>query len=127
MKVKLERGYKEIYTIADVNRAKAIIKFEKDDEMPINDWAEYAVNEALKGTNDCFVSVLKAEAHTAKNSRAWDLYGEDTHDMDVWIKAIAETREGFIKIGAYLSDIWQSGAIEYKDKMYIGYYTYHLL
>ena len=43
--------------------------------------------------------------------------------MDIWISAIAKTGLGFIVIGAYLSDIWQTGAERYADNMYIKYYT----
>jgi len=122
MRVKLEKNYKDHYTIGDLERAKAIIAFEKEDEMTIKGWTEYAVGEALKGTDDYFVETLKAEARTAKNYRAWNLYNEESQDMDVWLEATAETRKGFIKIGAYLSDIWQTGAIDYADKMFIQYF-----
>ena len=122
MRVKLEKNYKDHYTISDLERAKAIIALEKEDEMTIKEWTEYAVREALKGKDDYFVEILKAEARTAKNCRAWNLYNEESQDMDIWLKATAETDKGFIKIGAYLSDIWQTGAIDYTDKMFIQYF-----
>ena len=48
MRVKLEKNYKDHYTIADLERAKEVIAYEKEDEMPIKGWVEYAVREALK-------------------------------------------------------------------------------
>lgn len=123
MKVTLQQDYRKYYTLEDIDRAKAVIAYEKEnDDMKISEWVEYAVNEALKNEVDCLREVIKAEAHTAKNCRAWQLYGEGTEDMDVWIEAIAQTANGFIEIGAYLSDIWQTGATPYKHHMYIQYY-----
>lgn len=122
MRVKLEKNYKDIYTIGDLERAREIINYEKEDEMSIKDWVEYAVREALKNTNDYVTEILKAEAHTAKNYRAWNTYTDTSKDMDVWVRGVAETSKGFIKIGAYLSDIWQTGATDYADKMFIQYF-----
>lgn len=124
MRVKLEENYKDFYTVTEYEQAKAVIEAEKEDEESVKGWAEYAVHEALKGTKDYLIEVLKAEAHTAKNRRAWNAYGFDdnTGCMDVWIKATAQTCDGFIVVGAYLSDIWQHGAVEYKHEMFIRYY-----
>ena len=114
MKVKLEEHWRSNYTYDEKDQADQVIRFEKDDEMSVKDWAEYAVKEALKGTDDYLIEVLKAEAHTGRNSRVYDAYEEGTGNMDVVIEASAETRNGFIKIMAYLSDIWQTGAIDYQ-------------
>lgn len=126
MKVTLEKSYRDVYTIADLDRARKVIAFEKDDESSPKEWAAYAVGEALKDADgnitDYLVEVLRAEAKTAKNCRAWNLYGiteDGTADMDVWITFLAETEKGFIEGGAYLSDIWQTGAARYKNHMYI--------
>ena len=118
MKVTLEKDYRKYYTLEDLDRAKAVIAAEKDDEMSPKDWAEYAVNEALRNKDGSLVEILKAEAKTARNRRAWNKYGE-TEDMDVWVSFLAETTEGFIRGGAYLTDIWNTGATEYKQHMYI--------
>ena len=125
-KVQLENGYKDYYSIADVERAKAVIKYEKDnDTETAKGWAEMAVIEALKTIDgrDWHMETLKAEAHTSRNRNAWNVYGEDTQQMDVWIDATARTGKGFIMVGAYLSDIWQIGAEEITDRMYIRYFT----
>lgn len=123
MKVNLEKEYRRWYTLEELEQAKTIIAAEKEDEETAKGWAAYAVNEALKGTGEVSRDeILKAEAHTARNCRAWNLYGEGTGNMDVWINIVARTSEGFIECGAYLSDIWQSGAVEYKQHMYIQRY-----
>ena len=120
MKVKLEDGYRAKYTLEEYDMAKAVITAEKEDELSAKEWAEYAVKEALRNEDGYPVEVLKAEARTAKNCRInWNRYGEGTGMMDVWISFVAETTEGFIKGGAYLSDIWDTGSTEYKQYMYI--------
>lgn len=122
MKVKLEDCYKEVYTLSDLERAKRVIAIEKDDEETPKGWAEYAVREALRGTDDYLVRVLEASAKTALNIRVWDAYGEGTQNMDVWVRAVAKTGHGFIEVGAYLSDIWQTGSVPYDGHEYIKYY-----
>ena len=118
MKVKLENDYRKMYTLEKLDLAKAVIAAEKEDELSAKEWAEYAVGEALRNEDESLVEILKAEATTAMNCRAWNKYGE-TEDMDVWISFVAETTKGFVKGGAYLSDIWETGGTEYKQHMYI--------
>lgn len=125
MKVTLQKDYKALYTLEDLERAKMIIAEEKEnDEETAKGWAAYAIREALKGTKHIDREIITATATTAKNYRVWNAYGDNTGDLDVWIEATAETSDGFAKIGAYLSDIWQSGAVEYKQYMYIRIATY---
>ena len=85
------------------------------DEMDVLD-------EAAKAYDDYSVEIIKADATTAKNYRAWNLYGDESQDMDVWVEATAKTGKGFIEVGAYLSDIWQTGAVDYTHHMYTKYY-----
>ena len=122
MKVTLEKEYKKLYTLTDLENAKAIIKAEKEDEWTAKDAAEYAVKEALSGTEDYLDKVIEASARTAMNSRIHDAHGEGTGIMDVWIEATARTRKGYVEIGAYLSDIWQTGGTPYKHQMFIRYF-----
>lgn len=126
MKVTLQQDYRKWYTLEDIDHAKAVIASCKEDETKITEWAAYAVSEALKNEDrvhaDYLREVIKAEAHTARNCRARQLFGEETGDMDVWVEATAKTADGFIEVGAYLSDIWQTGATPYKQHMYIQYY-----
>ena len=122
MKVKLQKDYKCYYTFVDLEIAKRVISETKEDEYTAKEWAEYAIREALRGTNDYIEEVIRASAETAKNRRANDAYFEGSRDMDVWVEATAKTTWGFIEIGAYLSDIWQTGGTPYKQHMYIQYY-----
>lgn len=122
MKVLLEENYKDMYTISDLERAKEIIKEMKEDEETAKGYAEIAIGEALKESDDYLKDVLVATARTAKNCRAFNNYSNHSYDMDVWVEAVAETWDGFIKVGAYLTDIWQAGSFDYKEHMYIRYF-----
>ena len=86
---------------------------QEDSSRPA-DMAEMAIREILKGTDDSVSreSILSAKARVALNCRIQDLYFEGSENYDVWIEATARTAEGFIEVGAYLSDIWQIGALE---------------
>ena len=129
MKVTLEKNYRKYYTLDDLDRARKVIAAEKEDESTVKEWAEMAIREALKNDDgiydDYIVEIFKAEAHTAKNHRAWNAYGycdpeeANTQDMDVWIEFAVETENGYIKGGAYLSDIWQTGGTDYRQHIYI--------
>ena len=127
MKVTLEKDYRRYYTLEDLDRARKVIAAEKEyDDCPVKEWAEMAIREALKNddgiTEDWIVEIFRAEAHTAKNSRVWNAYGypdDETENMDVWIEFAAELGQGYIKGGAYLSDIWQTGGTDYRQHMYI--------
>ena len=129
MKVTLEKNYRKYYTLEDLDRAKRVIAAEKEDESTVKEWAEMAIREAIKNDegipNDYIVEIFKAEAHTAKNCRVWNAYGyidpeeANTQDMDVWIEFAAELEHGYIKGGAYLTDIWQTGGTRYKQHMFI--------
>lgn len=120
MRVAMDKDYKRYYTINEVDVAKRIIKQEKEeDESTPAEWAEYAVREALRGTNKSLCEVITATARISKNCRAWDAYFEGSWNLDIWIEALARTTEGYIEIGAYLSDIWQTGANHYVSNMFV--------
>ena len=124
MKVTLPKNYREYYTLEDLDRAKLVIKAEKEDDCPIKEYAEMAVNHALKNKGDYLAEILKATAETTKNRDVWDHYGEGSGRFDVWISATAETMNGFVKVSAYLSDIWQfDGETDFRPRMWIQYFT----
>ena len=125
MKVTLEKDYRKYYTLEDLDRAKMVIAYEKtQDDEKIEEWVQYAVNEAGKDKSEWCEKVLEATARTARNNRVCDAYGDGTGNMDVWIEFTARTSDGFIEGGAYLSDIWQTGATPYAHHMYIRYARY---
>ena len=133
MKVTLDKGYRDHYTLSDLDRAKEIIKsLREDDTSTTEDYARSAATEALKGvpgivnengyTDDYVIEIIRAKARTAKNYRIWGGYSEDSQDMDVWVEGIAKTYRGYLEFGAYLTDIWSTGLEDYNQHMYIRYY-----
>lgn len=123
MKITLPKNYRSYFTLDDLEAAKSVIQFEKEyDEDSAAGWGEYAAREALKGTDDYLAEVIQAKAEIAKNNRIYNAYNDTSGYMDVWIDGIARTKNGFIEFGAYLTDIWQTGAIDYKQHMFIVRY-----
>ena len=125
MKVTLPKNYKGIYTIEEWEQAKRVIECMKEDELPIKEYAEIAVKHALKHKNDGCREVLKVTAETAKNSRQeYNRFCGDSGFMDVWLEITAETFYGFVKLGVYLTDIWNIGdGTDYTGFMWIHYFT----
>lgn len=121
MKVKLQENYKDIYTISDLERAKHLISMEKDDLMTVKEYARLAASEALRDSGDFVDEILTAEATTSMNRDAWNRYDSESGNMDIWIEFIASTLKGFIRGGAFLSDIWEEGI--YRGRMWTRYYT----
>ena len=122
MKVKITEETKKAITVAQLKKAKEIVKAfaDPDNEGP-NETVEYFKVAVRAASGDDVVDVLKVEARIARNCRVWDaMWGEDTEDLDVWIEGIAETWSGIYKVGAYLTDIWNiSSEDKQTDKMYI--------
>lgn len=55
---------------------------------------------------------------------AWDAYGEDTHQMDIWVEAVAKTFDGYLELGAYLTDInGIAPNTDFTEHMYARYFT----
>lgn len=123
MKVTLESTYKDYMTVNEMEIAKEIIKEEKEDGWTAKDAAEYLVREALKDKDDCLAEVLSAKAYATTNCRAWNAYSDHSQNIDIYIWAKAETGEGFIKVGGYLTDIWQSGMTDYREHIFSQYFT----
>lgn len=116
------KDYKKYMTISEVEAAKAMIAEQREEEETTAGWAEYAVREALKDTGDYLDRILEAKAEINRNCRVWNAYNLDSGKLDIWIEATARTERGFIIVGAYLSDIWQTGATPYKQHMWIRYF-----
>lgn len=110
MKVSMNKEFKKLFTLEDLERAKLVIKTEKEeDNYTAEKWAEYAGRKSLERKGHFILEVISAKAETAKNGRIWNEYGEDSGDMDVWIEALFVTDFGMMKLEAYLSDIWHIG------------------
>lgn len=107
MKVTLLKEDKRFISMADAPIVRQIIADMKEDEFTPADYAEIAIRAAYDG-NAYGIEVLKASAKISTNCRAWETFGENSGNLDIWIDATAYVNgDEFIMIGAYLSDIWQ--------------------
>lgn len=116
MKVLFPKNYKRYFTVEEYEIAKDIIKTEREDASTAKDMAEYAVREALKNDDLCYLEeILEAKAEVCKNNGVvYDTYFAGSQLMDVYISGVARVSFGYLEFGAYLSDIWETGAREYK-------------
>lgn len=125
MKVTLPKDYRSMFTLDDLDRAKAVIACMKDDCSSVKEYAEMAIRHVLEHNTqyDCITEVLKAEAVAHENYRVLDRICDGSGDMDVWINASARTCDGFIEVGAYLSDIWDiAPGTRLTNHMFINYF-----
>lgn len=127
MKVTLQKDYRNIYTLSDLEHAHLVIAEMREDESTAKAYAEMAVREALEGREDYLDYIVTATAHTAKNCRILDAYGwgdgeTGSGNMDVIIAFTARTYSGFVEGEAYLTDIWQTGCEPYKHHMFVQYF-----
>lgn len=107
MKVKLLKKDKQFITLAEAPIVRQIILDMKEDECTVEKYAEMAVRAAFNG-NTFGIEVLKSSASIARNGRVWNLYGDGSGTLDIWIDATVCVNDNeFIIIGAYLSDIWK--------------------
>lgn len=106
MKVIITKESKRYITLEEAAIARKIISDCREDGMSPADYAKIAIDAVgTRGYNWC-VKIYEASAEICKNCRIWDAYGDGTRDLDIWITATAKTVNGFIEIGANLSDIW---------------------
>lgn len=121
MKVAFTKEAKKYITLEEAPKARQII--EECKEYDLADLAQTAAR--IAGGQDSY-EILKATAEIAKNARVYDLYGDDSGTLDVWLEIYAFNKYiGFYDIGVYLSDIWQldgENAAEIKKHMYLREY-----
>lgn len=127
MKINMPKNYRQIFTLEEYDQVKNMIAILKDDGTPVTYYAEMAAQEVIRHGNtpaswlDEIVSV-KAEAEINR-SLGYDFMGENCGQADVCLTVIAETGEGFLKIWAMLSDVFQvDGTANFAHKWYYKYY-----
>ena len=122
MKVKLTQEFKKEITVAMMPTVREVIAYMKEDDGTVEGYAEIAINAAYDG-RAFNIKIFEASAEIAGNRNVLNLYNDHSADLDIWIDVIAYVNcEEFIKLGAYLSDIWQidnSNKKEIASHMYI--------
>lgn len=120
MKVKITEQSKKVLRLADTQAAREIIAQEKDDDFSAADYIKMAAECWLwnSGTGAAADAgdVLKASAEILKNGRVWNAYDDESGDLDVWLEGVVETWAGYLKIGCFLTDVWNIGSDEFNQK-----------
>lgn len=119
MKISFPENYKTFFTLEDVDNCNTI---KKSDSKPTSDDV-LILARAFAHDAD----ILKTSAEFAKNSRAYDVFGQ-SGNMDIWITVhfFSEFENTFYIIGAYISDVWTISTNymeELKPHMYIRTFT----
>ena len=131
MKVKITEETRRWLTLAELPEAKKIIADMKNDESSAAEYLKTAAacwlrNSEKANRADDVIKVLYAEAEISGNSRIWNRYDDESGRLDVWIDGTAETFYGFLKIGFYLSDVWELGPDDvnraFPEKTYARYF-----
>lgn len=114
MKVKITDEARRWLTLAELPSAKQMIAEMKEDESSAAEYLATAAacwlhNSENAHRADDVVKVLAASAEIAGNARIWNRYNDESGRLDVWLTGTVETFYGFLKIGCYLSDVWEIG------------------
>jgi hypothetical protein len=119
VKISITEESKKYLTVEEHEIAKRIVKeFKAAGSEELQDYARQAAYIAAGSVNE----VLKASASIARNNRAYNALATDTGMLDVWFDVTASTADGFVIVGACLSDLWQAtgdNSEEIASHMYI--------
>lgn len=123
MKIALTNEMKKFITVAEMPAVRRIINDFKNSEDTVTEYAKMAARIATDGYVE---KVLECSAEIAKNCRVWNLFDDESRDLDVWISFTAYTSKGFVIGGAYISDLWGAYGDNYdeiRSHMFIRMFT----
>lgn len=110
MKVTINmKEMRDVWTMADVDRAKALQAAMKDDESRPAEYFRYAADAfcRIREHGGMVKEIFSASAEIAGNGRLdWDQNGDGTGRMDVWLSGSFLTLDHFVEMHCYLTDIW---------------------
>jgi len=115
MKVNITKETKKAIYAYQIDAAKAVCDSLKEDDFKPSDYALMAANFIASFCDDfCVMRIIEADAHIMPNCNCeYNAFCDDSENLDVWIDFIADGGSyGFMRGGAYLSDIWQIGPDE---------------
>lgn len=125
-KINMPDGWKRLFNVAELESIKKIQKslVEGNDTGKLDlSWEVREVVEVACGHD---LEVLQASAEWSHNCRINDYFDVDTGNIDVWLEVVCYgVSDGFYRLGAYLSDMWQVGEAnreEIRQHMYIKHY-----
>lgn len=118
MKVIMNKAIKKMLSLEETKKAKQIIAGMKENEITETECIKKAICAACK--KSWCIEVFKASAIITKNFRIYNAFFEGSGKLDIWISATAQTADGFMIIGAYLTDIWELTGCEEEDEEIIN-------
>lgn len=125
MRVTVSKEIKKYLTVSEMPAVNEIIKFMKEDEFTVEDYARMAMNSL--GYIAQRFEIYRASATIAKNQRANNAIFEGSNNLDVWIEFLAfDSYYGAFDCGVYLSDLWgltEENEGELYDNMYLNAFT----
>ena len=123
IKATLPSNYKELFTIAETETAKRIIKDLKTWDDTLADFARYALNDIVRDRAEWTKEIYFTSAEICRDCRTRDAYFEGSGFMDVWVEFVGETSEGFYKIGCLLSEAWAIGGDSHLNRYNVQRFT----
>lgn len=109
IKAILPKDYKELFTIAETENAKRIIKDLKTWDDTAEDFARYALNDIIRNRAEWTREIYFTSAEICRDLGTQNAYFEGSGYMDIWLEFVGETSEGFYKVGCLLSEVWAIG------------------
>lgn len=122
MKIAITAESKKIINVYEMPNVRKLIEDFKEDVSA----KEYAEQAARIASESYVEKVFEASASISKNSRVWNLFYDESGNLDVWVEFTALTGSGFVMGGVYLSDLWQAGSDNYdeiRNHMFIRMFT----
>lgn len=123
MTVKITKEAKKWLTVAQMPVVNQIIAQAKEDDL--KEAVTMAARTILGGRPE---KIFEMSAEIAGNDRVENYYTDDSGTLDIWIGFSAFSGyNGFVTGGAYLSDIYQLGAISNGEFKKLAYYRLYKL
>lgn len=123
MKIQINEESKKVLTLSEMPIVKEIIKDFKDGGDNLS-W-ELETLKNIIGADEVIIS----SAYVTKNCRAYNVFGDESGNIDIWINTTLYNRYSsentggaFYMVGVYLSDLYQAtgdNREELKSRMYI--------
>ena len=123
IKATLPSNYKELFTIAETETAKRIIKDLKAWDDTAQDFARYALNDIIRNRAEWVQEIYFVSAEICRDLGTQNAYFEDSGHMDVWLEFVGETSEGFYKVGCLLSEAWAIGGDNHINRYNVQRFT----
>ncbi len=111
MKIAFTKEAKSILTIAEAPIARRIILDEKEDTTTATEYVAQAADLVCECNPDISAyfsdcgTVIQAKAEIARNPWGYDRFFDGSGHVEIYVSGIVQFPNGFLTVGAYLTDI----------------------